>query len=91
MKSVVRSGMNSRWVCVPSIQPRPHSPPEPTAMVDWMMWNPLPSGSLLGSSSVITRCRWESCISDHSSGAEAAAPATSAAITRQLRPARKIT
>ena len=38
MKSVERSGMNSRCVCVPFSQPLPVMPPEPTAMVDWMMW-----------------------------------------------------
>ena len=34
----VRSGMKSRWACVPSSQPLPSKPPEPTAIVDWMMW-----------------------------------------------------
>ena len=58
MKSVVRSGMNSRWACVPCVQPLPVMPPEPMAMVDWMMWKPLPSGSVVGSISVITRSRW---------------------------------
>ena len=38
MKSVVRSGMKSRWVCVPFSQPLPNQPPEPTAIVDWMVW-----------------------------------------------------
>ena len=37
MKSVDRSGMNSRCACVPLSQPLPASPPEPTAMTDWMM------------------------------------------------------
>ena len=58
MKSVVRSGMNSRWVCVPCMKPLPVSPPEPMAISPWMMWKPLPSGSLDGSSSVQTRCFW---------------------------------
>ena len=56
MKSVVRSGMNSRWAWVPSIQPLPQMPPEPTAMVDWITWKPLPSGSDDGS--IIIRMRW---------------------------------
>ena len=58
MKSVWRSGMNSRWAWVPFSQPLPDKPPEPTAMVDWMMWKPAPSGSVVGSSSVSTRLRW---------------------------------
>ena len=33
MKSVVRSGMNSRCVCVPSMKPLPASPPEPIALM----------------------------------------------------------
>ena len=49
-----------RWLNlgVMRIQPLPHTPPEPTAIVDWMMWKPLPSGSALGSSSISTRWRW---------------------------------
>ncbi|MNN60209.1 hypothetical protein D3C81_1753780 [compost metagenome] len=58
MKSVCFSGMNSRWVCVPLRKPLPSTPPEPIAMIDWMVWKPLPSGSLVGSSSVHTRCCW---------------------------------
>ena len=37
MKSVVRSGMNSRWVCVPCMNPLPNTPPEPMAIMPWMM------------------------------------------------------
>ena len=33
MKSVVRSGMNSRWVCVPFMKPLPVMPPEPIAII----------------------------------------------------------
>ncbi|MNN56440.1 hypothetical protein D3C81_1713710 [compost metagenome] len=58
MKSVVRSGMNSRCACVPLSQPLPVMPPEPIAIVDWMIWKPLPSGSVVGSISVSTRPRW---------------------------------
>ncbi len=58
MKSVVRSGMNSRCVCVPFMKPLPVRPPEPMAIMPWMMWKPLPSGSAVGSSSVHTRCFW---------------------------------
>src|SRR5256885_7440621 len=48
MKSVVRSGMTSRWVWVPAMKPLPQTPPEPMAIIPWMMWNPLPSGSRVG-------------------------------------------
>ena len=58
MKSVVRSGMNSRWVWVPFMKPFPVRPPEPMAIMPWMMWKPLPSGSVVGSSRVHTRCFW---------------------------------
>ena len=58
MKSVVRSGMNSRWVCVPFMKPLPVVPPEPIAISPWMMWKPLPSGSVVGSSRVQTRFFW---------------------------------
>jgi hypothetical protein len=58
MKSVWRSGRKARWVWVPSIQPFPVMPPEPIAIVDWMMWKPLPSGSRVGSSSVQDALRW---------------------------------
>ncbi|MNT20756.1 hypothetical protein D3C72_1560710 [compost metagenome] len=58
MKSVVRSGMNSRCVCVPAMKPLPHMPPEPMAIMPWMMWNPLPNGSRVGSSRVQMRCCW---------------------------------
>ena len=37
MKSVVRSGMNSRWVWVPAMKPLPNMPPEPIAIMPWMM------------------------------------------------------
>lgn len=33
----VRSGMNSRWVCVPCMKPLPQTPPEPMAIMPWMM------------------------------------------------------
>ena len=58
MKSVVRSGMNSRCVWVPFMKPLPVMPPEPMAIMPWMMWKPLPSGSCVGSSRVQTRCFW---------------------------------
>ena len=58
MKSEVRSGMNSRWVWVPCMKPLPVSPPEPMAIMPWMMWKPLPSGSRFGSSRVQTRFFW---------------------------------
>lgn len=38
IKSVVLSGKNSSWDCVPFNQPLPVKPPEPWAMVDWMIW-----------------------------------------------------
>ena len=37
MKSVDRSGMKSSWDWLPLSQPLPNTPPEPIAMVDWMM------------------------------------------------------
>src|SRR5574337_811232 len=52
--------MKARWVWVPLIQPLPRTPPEPMAMVDWMMWKPLPRGSEVGSSRVQMRCFWYS-------------------------------
>jgi hypothetical protein len=39
-------------VWVPSSQPLPKLPPDPMAIVDWMMWYPAPSGSVVGSISV---------------------------------------
>ena len=45
MKSVHCLGMKLSCVCVPRMNPLPKIPPEPMAMVDWMMWKPLPSGS----------------------------------------------
>ena len=37
MKSVERSGTKSSCACVPLSQPLPRMPPEPIAIVDWMM------------------------------------------------------
>ena len=37
MKSVVRSGMNSRCVCVPCMKPLPYMPPEPMAIMPCRM------------------------------------------------------
>ncbi|CFP56474.1 Uncharacterised protein [Bordetella pertussis] len=36
----------------------PYRPPDPTAIMDWIVWKPLPSGSELGLSRVQTRCFW---------------------------------
>ena len=104
MKSVVRSGMNSRCVWVPCMKPLPQRPPEPMAIMPWMMWKPLPSGSLDGSSSVHTRWRWYSCSTCQSTPGwhhcgsmmisvtmPTAASSTGGMISFQLRPAKKIT
>ena len=40
----------------PAMKPLPVTPPEPMAIMPWMMWKPLPSGSVVGSSSVQMRC-----------------------------------
>ncbi|MNQ96132.1 hypothetical protein D3C85_1117240 [compost metagenome] len=58
MKSVWLSGRKSRCDWVPSSQPLPNTPPEPMAALDWMMFQPVPSGSLSGSRKVRTRCFW---------------------------------
>ena len=49
-------------------------PPEPTAISDWMMCQPLPSGSDSGSRNMRTRLRWYSCRKCQANGAIAARP-----------------
>ncbi|MCY1553282.1 hypothetical protein D9M68_897510 [compost metagenome] len=86
------------------MKPLPQTPPEPMAIMPWMMWNPLPSGSLDGSSSVHTRWRWysrstcqstsgaHSCPSKAISSAMPTAPtSTGGRMSFQLRPAKKMT
>ena len=58
MKSVCASGRTWSWVCVPSPQPAPASPPEPTAIRDWSVWKPAPRGSRSGSRKTRIRSRW---------------------------------
>ncbi len=58
IKSVWLSGKKSRCDWVPANQPLPNTPPEPIAAFDWMMFQPVPSGSLSGSRKVSTRCFW---------------------------------
>jgi hypothetical protein len=48
MKSVWLSGRKSSCDCVPCVQPLPDQPPEPIAVLDWMMFQPAPSRSLSG-------------------------------------------
>ena len=58
MKSVRLSGRNSSCACVPYVRPLPENPPEPSAILDWMMFQPVPKGSLSGSRNVSTRAFW---------------------------------
>jgi hypothetical protein len=39
------------------MRPRPNTPPVPTAIIDWTIWYPLPSGSAQGSTNASTRRR----------------------------------
>ncbi len=57
-KSVCCSGRNFNCVCVPRKNPFPMIPPDPTAMMDWMMWYPAPRGSCSGSKKVMIRSFW---------------------------------
>ncbi len=58
MKSVVCSGRKSRCAWLPCPQPLPLKPPEPIAILDWMMFQPVPSGSDSGFMKVRMRSRW---------------------------------
>ena len=58
MKSVRLAGKKPSWLCVPSNRPLPLNPPEPSAVLDWMMFQPAPCGSRSGSNNVSTRCFW---------------------------------
>ena len=42
MKSVLCSGRNRKWLCVPRKNPLPKSPPAPMAVFDWIMFQPAP-------------------------------------------------
>ncbi|MNN61221.1 hypothetical protein D3C81_1764480 [compost metagenome] len=57
-KSVVCSGMKFKCDCEPNPQPLPVSPPEPMAILDWMMFQPAPSASLSGSRNIMIRSFW---------------------------------
>ena len=52
IKSVCFSGKNSKYPWVPFKKPLPVRPPEPTAILDWIIWYPAPNGSLSGSKKV---------------------------------------
>ena len=58
IKSVCFSGKKFRCPCVPCRKPLPHIPPEPSAILLWMMLYPAPSGSLSGFMNVVMRARW---------------------------------
>ena len=47
-KSVSFSGRKSKLLWEPSRKPLPFSPPEPIAILDWIIWYPFPSGSKSG-------------------------------------------
>ena len=61
MKSVCGSGRKLIFCC-PRMKPRPITPPVPTAISDWMIWKPSPSGSFQGSSQLWMRLMRYSCV-----------------------------
>ncbi|QNG67301.1 hypothetical protein NIPOLPBK_00468 [Stenotrophomonas maltophilia] len=87
-KSVVYSGRKSSVAWVPCPQPRPSQPPEPIAMRDCRMFQPVPSGSADGSRKVSTRSFWY-CRSrpNQASGAATARPVAPVATQPQCNPA----
>ena len=52
IKSVCFSGKNSKYPWVPFKKPFPKRRPDPTAIYDWIIWEPAPKGSLSGSKKV---------------------------------------
>ena len=58
MKSVWLSGRKFSRLWVPLRKPLPATPPEPMAILAWVMFQPLPSASLAGSRKVSTRAFW---------------------------------
>ena len=55
MKSVCFSGRKLSRLCVPCRKPLPATPPEPMAILAWVMFQPAPSASDSGLRKVITR------------------------------------
>ena len=58
IKSVCFSGKNSKYPWVPFRKPFPDKPPDPTAILDWIICYPAPSGSLSGSKNVSILFFW---------------------------------
>ena len=74
---------------MPWPQPWPVQLPEPIAIFDWMMFQPVPSGSDSGSRKVRMRSFWYGRSSqNHATGAAAATPANAAANHHHDSPAR---
>ncbi len=77
---------------MPCPQPLPVKPPAPIAIFDWMMFQPLPSGSDSGLRKVRMRSFWYGrSIQNHATGAAAAMPPNAAANHHHDSPARNST
>ena len=48
IKSEWLSGIKSNWLCVPDRYPFPVNPPDPMAVWDWLIFQPVPNGSASG-------------------------------------------
>ena len=53
-KSVSFSGKKSKLLCDPPKKPFPRIPPDPIAILDWIIWYPFPNGSRSGLRKIIT-------------------------------------
>ena len=92
MKSVWCSGKYPKCDCVPSVNPFPIKPPEPMAILDWIIFQPAPNASDSGSNKVSTRFFWYSCKKNiQSKGATTANAPQANAMSRQEIPLRKMT
>ena len=58
IKSDSWTGKNFNWVWVPSPNPLPKNPPEPKAVLLWIIWYPAPSGSSSGFKNVRILFLW---------------------------------
>ena len=58
IKSVCFSGKNSKLLWVPCLKPYPKKPPDPIAILDWIIWYPDPNGSFSGFKKVSILCFW---------------------------------
>jgi hypothetical protein len=58
IKSVDCWGRYLKWLCVPLRNPLPKTPPEPTAVIDWIMFHPAPRGSIYGSRNTTSLIIW---------------------------------